>query len=140
MVQGYYTLQEAAQHLNLSLDELKMMAQKGKIRSFQDRGTWRFRVQDIQELARQRGAGSEPELPLTQASPPPASGAGPRTPASKSRDSEVFDFSLDAGNLAGLEQYFSLCAGAGLISRARPLEFAPWPRGAERTVGAPEAR
>ena len=55
-----------------------------QIRSFQDRGTWRFRVQDIQELARQRGAGSEPELPLSQAPvPPPAPAPGPRTPASK---------------------------------------------------------
>ena len=28
MVQGYYTLQEAAQYLNLSVDELKQMAQR----------------------------------------------------------------------------------------------------------------
>ena len=59
MVQGYYTLQEAAQVLGMPPDELKQMAQKNQIRSFQDRGTWRFRVQDIQELARQRGAASD---------------------------------------------------------------------------------
>jgi hypothetical protein len=71
------------------------MARKGQIRSFQDRGTWRFRVQDIQELARQRGAGSEPELPLSKPAAPPAEPTTPRTPASKTREAEVFDFSLD---------------------------------------------
>ena len=37
------------------------------------------------------------------------------------------DFSLDAENLEGLERYFELCAGAGLIPRARPVEFAAAP-------------
>jgi predicted solute-binding protein len=35
------------------------------------------------------------------------------------------DFSLDAANLEGLELYFRECAAAGLIPRARPIEFAP---------------
>ena len=34
------------------------------------------------------------------------------------------DFSLDEENLAGLNLYFEKCARAGLISHARPLEFA----------------
>ena len=96
MAQAFYTLEESAQILQMSSDELKQMARKQQIRAFQDRGTWRFRVQDIQELARQRGIGSDPELIIGQppaAPAPPA--AGPRTPASKSRDAEVFDFSLD---------------------------------------------
>lgn len=45
------------------------------------------------------------------------------------RDLEVYlrdhiDFSLDAANLEGLELYFRECAAAGLIPRARPIEFA----------------
>jgi excisionase family DNA binding protein len=103
MVQGYYTLQEAARHLNISLDELKMMAQKGKIRSFQDRGTLRFRIQDIQELARQRGITSDPDLVLGDASLPAkkSSGSSPRSPKSPASPKtpskgvpEVFDFEL----------------------------------------------
>src|SRR6516165_11844437 len=77
MAQAYYTLDEAAKILALSSDALKQLARKGQIRSFQDRGTWRFRVQDIQELARQRGLGSEPELALgdaAKAAPKRASG------------------------------------------------------------------
>src|SRR5437763_15395692 len=77
MVQGYYTLQEAAKFLNMAVDDLKQMAQKGKIRSFQDRGTLRFRIQDIQELARVRGGTSDPELLLGDASLPPKSSASP---------------------------------------------------------------
>jgi hypothetical protein len=82
MVQGYYTLQEAAHFLSMHVDELKQMAQKGQIRSFQDRGTLRFRVQDIQELARTRGSSDEDQPVLSDA---PSSKARPASdPALKS--------------------------------------------------------
>jgi chorismate dehydratase len=42
---------------------------------------------------------------------------------------ENIDFSLDAENLAGLRHYFNLCASAGLIPHARPIEFAEMPEG-----------
>src|SRR5947209_15112345 len=94
MAQGYYTLDEAAQILHMPSDELKLMARKGEIRAFQDRGTWRFRVQDIQELARRRGIGSEPDLVLNEApAPQPTDSPNPRTPP-KSHEEEVFDFTL----------------------------------------------
>src|SRR5450432_1905324 len=109
MVQGYYTLQEAAQFLGMPIDELKQMAQKGQIRSFQDRGTLRFRTQDIQELGRKRGSTSDPELALGDAAPPPKaasspSGAkkaptAPKTPAKKEASPEVFDFDFGGDNV-----------------------------------------
>lgn len=103
MVQGYQTLQEAAQFLGMPADDLKLMAQRNQIRSFQDRGTLRFRIQDIQELARQRGLTSDPDLVLGET--PPASGAGPRTPpaprtpqqAPPSSGPDVFEFDFDGG-------------------------------------------
>ena len=51
------------------------MAQRNQIRSFQDRGTLRFRVQDIQELARRRGMASDVDQPLGG---PPMSPRSPR--------------------------------------------------------------
>src|SRR5262245_60761654 len=96
MVQGYYTLPEAAQVLGMSPEELKQMAQKGQIRSFQDRGTWRFRMQDVQELARQRGASSDPDLVLGEAQPPSKSGS-PRSPK-KASDPSVFNFKVEGGD------------------------------------------
>src|SRR5436309_12442980 len=100
MVQGYYTLSEAAQYLNVQVDELKQMAQKGRIRSFQDRGTLRFRIQDIQELARQRGVSSDPDLVLGEASLPPKKGEGPHSPRSpktppREEVPDVFDFEME---------------------------------------------
>src|SRR5256884_9677698 len=84
MVQGYYTLQEAAQALGLPPEELKLMAQRNQIRSFQDRGTWRFRVQDIQGLARQPGAPSDLELVLGEGNLPRATDSPmPRSPRPK---------------------------------------------------------
>src|SRR5476649_1071676 len=105
MVQGYYTLAEAAQYLGMPVDELKQMAQKGQIRSFQDRGTLRFRTQDIQELARIRGVTSEPDLPLADAKPvaPKSSGssaakkapASPKSPPKQEASPDVFSFDFD---------------------------------------------
>src|SRR5258708_16604908 len=109
MAQGYYPRQEAAQYTGIALDELKQMAQKSCIRSFQDRGNLRFRIQDIQELGRQRGTTSDPDLVLGEGSLPPKKGDGPRSPKSPPQKSagpktppreevpEIFDFEFDDG-------------------------------------------
>src|SRR5207253_501297 len=81
MVQGYYTLEEAAKLLSMPTEELKQMAQRKEIRSFQDRGTLRFRAQDVEELGRRRGAGSDPDLVIGEA-PPPTPRVGPKSPSS----------------------------------------------------------
>ena len=69
MVQGYYTLKEAAEATGLSEDELKQRAQRKEIRSFQDRGTLRFRIQDVQELQRQIMGGTDVDFtaPIVEA-------------------------------------------------------------------------
>src|SRR6516165_6619394 len=76
MVQ-YYTLEQAAQMLLTTPEKLKDMAKKGEVRAFQDRGTLRFRSQEIDELVRLKGLGSDPELQLGEAlASPPKSGTG----------------------------------------------------------------
>lgn len=87
MPQQYYTLEQAAQILQINPEQLKEMARKKEIRAFQDRSGWRFRSQEIDEMARERGFGSDPELPLGEAlkGKPGDSGHG----------KEVFNFSLD---------------------------------------------
>ncbi len=75
MVQ-YYTLEQAAQVLRTTPDKLKEMAKKNEVRAFQDRGNLRFRVQEIDELARTRGLGSDPALPLGDAAK-----GGPASPS-----------------------------------------------------------
>lgn len=63
MAQEFCTLEQAAQMLGISPQELNNMAQRRAVRAFADRGTWRFRISDIQELARSRGVGSDAEIP-----------------------------------------------------------------------------
>ncbi len=58
----FYTLEEAARVLGMSSDELKSKAQAREVRAFLDGGSWRFRVVDVDELARRRGLGSDAEL------------------------------------------------------------------------------
>jgi excisionase family DNA binding protein len=87
MPQQYYTLEEAARILQVNPEQLKEMARKKEIRAFQDRSGWRFRSQEIDELARERGFGSDPELPLGE--------AVKAKPGDSGRAGEVFNFSLD---------------------------------------------
>ena len=61
----FYTLEEAARVLGMGPEDLKHKAQHREVRAFMDGGTWQFRVADIDELARRRGLGSDPELSLS---------------------------------------------------------------------------
>ncbi|MHB1561445.1 MAG: helix-turn-helix domain-containing protein [Isosphaeraceae bacterium] len=70
----FYTLEEAARVLGMSSEELKSKAQAREVRAFLDGGSWRFRVVDIDELARRRGLGSDAELRLSDLEVPAASG------------------------------------------------------------------
>ena len=79
MVQ-YYTLEQAAQVLKTTPDKLKEMAKKNEVRAFQDRGNLRFRAQEIDELARSRGLGSDPALPLGDAAK-----GGPTSPTPRKK-------------------------------------------------------
>ena len=95
MVQGYYTLEEAAKILGTSTENLSHMAQKREVRAFADRGTWRFRTQDIEELARRKGIGSNPDLQLGEAAQQPPSKKSD-TPVRQAGGSDpgVFNFGL----------------------------------------------
>jgi excisionase family DNA binding protein len=84
-MQQYYTLEQAAHILRVNSEQLKEMARKKEIRAFQDRSGWRFRAQEIDEMARAKGYGSDPELPLGEAAR--AGDAGGH---------DVFNFSLEA--------------------------------------------
>lgn len=66
-----YTLDEAADQLNLSVEEFKrrLRTEWTQIRSFRDGATLRFRANEIDELARTYGLGSSDELPLAESSP-----------------------------------------------------------------------
>jgi hypothetical protein len=89
MAQGFYTLEEAAERLGMAAHELNLMVQRREVRGFQDRGTWRFRTQDIEELARRRGRASDPDLQLRDSKAP----SPPPPPAG-----DIFPFELDKGN------------------------------------------
>lgn len=64
MPKKYLTQEEAAAHLGVTVDELKAMREAGTVRGFADRGTWKFKFEDIEELTRSRQATSDPEIPL----------------------------------------------------------------------------
>jgi len=66
-----YTLDEAAEKLNLSVEEFKrrLRTEWSNVRAFRDGSTLRFRANEIDELARSIGLGSSEELPMAESSP-----------------------------------------------------------------------
>ncbi len=94
-MQGYFTLEESAALLGMPADDLKQMARKGEIRSFQDRGTWRFRKQDIEEMSRRRGDGSDLEMATQKRADSQADRfTRAASPKPEAQENEVFNFSL----------------------------------------------
>jgi hypothetical protein len=91
MVQ-YLSLEEAAQILGISPERLKDMAERNEVRPFRDRGSMRFRSQEIEELARRMGKHSDPELQIGEI-PPARAGDSPSRRQAKAGP-EVFNFSL----------------------------------------------
>jgi excisionase family DNA binding protein len=67
MAKKYLSIEEAASQLEVSATELNRLREKGLIRAFADRGTWKFKEEDVEKLMRSREADSNPDVPLHQA-------------------------------------------------------------------------
>ena len=67
MAKKYLSLEEAASQLGISTDQLKRFREQGEIRGFADRGSWKFREQDIEEFLRSRQTDSSPDFPIITA-------------------------------------------------------------------------
>ena len=90
----FYTLEEAARVLGMSPEELKAKAQHREVRAFLDGGSWRFRVADVDELARRRGLGSDADLRLSDLEMPTAEGG-------KDEDFDLSEFQMGAARDLG---------------------------------------
>jgi hypothetical protein len=58
----YLSLEEAAAQLGMSTDALNKLREKGDVRGFSDRNSWKFRGEDIEELGRRLEPDSSPEV------------------------------------------------------------------------------
>ncbi len=65
MSKKYLSLEEAAAKVGIDKAELNRMREKGLIRAFADRGNWKFKEEDVENLARNRQFDSDPDLSLT---------------------------------------------------------------------------
>ena len=64
MAKKYLSLEEAASLLDMTTEQLMKVREQGDIRGFADRGSWKFREQDIDEFQRSRQADSSPDFPI----------------------------------------------------------------------------
>lgn len=60
----YLNLDEVAAQLSLSPDQVNKFREGGRLRGFADRGTWKFKADDVDEFARSRQADSAPDVPI----------------------------------------------------------------------------
>lgn len=67
MAKRYLSLDEAAQKLGIGKEELNRLREKGEIRGFADRGTFKFKEDDIDELGRRLQPSSDPDVPMIDA-------------------------------------------------------------------------
>lgn len=61
MSKKYLSLEEAADRLGIDKAELNRLREKGEVRAFADRGNWKFKEEDVDNLARNRSLISEDE-------------------------------------------------------------------------------
>jgi excisionase family DNA binding protein len=131
MVQ-YYTLEEAAQLLHVPVELLKEMVKRNEVRAFQDRGTLRFRKQEVDELARVRGLGSDPDLPLGEK--PRSSGGSPSSSARRRAQAaaEAASFPLEEAPPPGAPKSAPPSSGSKRKTSApkTPGPRSPFPKGA----------
>lgn len=69
MAKKYLTIEEAAELLGVEPSDLSRLREKGEIRAFADRGNWKFRQDDVDELARKRQTDSDPDVPIFRSPP-----------------------------------------------------------------------
>lgn len=64
MAKRYLSLDEAAEQLGLAKEELNRLREKGQIRGFADRGTFKFKAEDVEELGRRLQPSSDPDVEM----------------------------------------------------------------------------
>jgi hypothetical protein len=111
-----YTLEEAADKLNLSIEEFKrrLRTEWTQIRSFRDGATLRFRANEIDELARTYGLGSSDEMPLAESSPLDVPDDIGLAPKAKAKGDSGAPLNLDDSS----EEAFALAPDAGSGSKS----------------------
>ncbi len=60
----YLSLEEVAGLLKIKAEELIRLREKGEIRGFADRGTWKFKAGDVEEFQRRRQPDSDPDVAI----------------------------------------------------------------------------
>ena len=137
MAKKYLSLEEAASQLGISADQLKRFREQGDIRGFADRGSWKFREQDIEEFLRTRQTDSSPDFPIITGESSSSVLQEPDFEDLSSSDSDVrlfFDESMfeddsDAKELANSGSDVRLSGDSGPRLESGPeevLEFSGW--------------
>ncbi len=101
MAKKYLTLEEAAELLSMSKEELMRRRESQEVRGFADRGNWKFKVEDIEQLRRTRQMDSDPDVPILGADSAIQSFRGPDRDLAVGGDSGVLEAG-DSGPLGGL--------------------------------------
>ncbi|MBI5760835.1 MAG: helix-turn-helix domain-containing protein [Planctomycetales bacterium] len=68
MGKKYLSIEEVADLLGVAPSDVTRLREKGEIRAFADRGNWKFKPEDVEQLQRTRQFDSDPAVPLAKPS------------------------------------------------------------------------
>jgi len=87
----FYSLQEAAEKLNKTEEQLKEIVQEGRLREFRDGPNLLFKIEEIEALMTEAEA-AEPEAPAIEVTEPEI--PEPEMPASEAEEEEAVELDL----------------------------------------------
>ena len=64
MAMKYLSIEDTANQLGLEIDDVTRIREAGELRGFADRGTWKFKAEDVEEYQRSQQADSSDDNPL----------------------------------------------------------------------------
>ena len=64
MASKYLSIEETIELLGIPQEEITRLREAGDLRGFADRGTWKFRAEDVEEFSRSRQADSSDNVGL----------------------------------------------------------------------------
>ncbi len=106
MAKKYLSLEEAASMLGMTTDQVMRARERGDLRGFADRGSWKFREQDIEEFLRSQQTDSSPDIPIITGDSSSVLDDGDNDLSSSDSDVRLFfdDSPFDDGGVKELAQ------------------------------------
>jgi len=99
----FYSLEEAAEKLNKTQEELKQIVKEGKLREFRDGPSLLFKVEEVEALMSDMSVTEPEEIPEAELEAPPAEIPSPEIPEPEMAEPEFSEPEMPEADVPELE-------------------------------------